>query len=248
MLTETLTHIGLKPNEATIYLALMRIGTTHAGRLVVETKLPKATVYDTLESLEKRGLVHSYIHTKTTKYTAEDPEYIQHLLSKEARDIKQKQAQFTTILPELYGIRNEHFQVPKIRMYQGMEGMKIVLEDSLSAGDTIDTVVNVHDMETYFHDINEPYAQKRTKLNIKKRVLVPDTPWTREFLSTYIATKVSDIRFLPADFALFHVEMNIYDNKLTYITYRDREPVGVIIEDADIYLTQKAFFESLWQL
>lgn len=45
---------------------------------------------------------------------------------------------------------------------------------------------------------------------------------------------------------MFPIEMNIYDNKVTYITQRDKEPIGVIVEDADIYQAQKALFDSLW--
>lgn len=247
MIQDILIEIGLKHNEAKIYLTLLWIGTTHAGRLVLETKLPKATVYDTLESLEKKWLIHSYIHAKTTKYTAEDPEYIVHILEKQSKELKKKQQQFATILPELYGIRNEHFQVPKIRMYQGMEGMKTVLDDTLSAHEIIYTYVNVQDMETYFKAINDPYAQKRVEHNIKKRVFVEDTPWSRDFLKKYIGMKVSEVKFLPAS-KIFHLEMNIYDNKVTYLTYRDREPIGIIIEDRDIYEVQRALFETLWSM
>lgn len=246
MLERVLTDIWLRENEAKIYLSLLKIGTTHVSRLLIDVNLPKATVYDTLESLENRWLVHSYVHNKTKKFTAEDPAIFLHFVEKEQKQLKQKKEQISLAIPQLYGIQNISFQLPKVRMYQGLEGMAIVLDDSLGAHEIIRTVVSVHDMEKYFHDINDEYAQKRVQKNIKKKVLVEDTPWCRNFLGKYPATAVSDIRFLPKNFSSFHLEMNIYDNKVTYITYRDREPVGIIIEDFSIYEAQRSLFDGLW--
>lgn len=103
-------------------------------------------------------------------------------------------------------------------------------------------------MEKCFHEINKSYAEKRVQLGIQKRVLVEDTPWCRNFLKSYVATGVSEIQFLPKTFSQCHIEMNIYDNKVTYLTYRDKEAIGIIIEDRDIYLVQKALFDSLWSI
>lgn len=182
-----------------------------------------------------------------TRFTAEDPQKIEHILSQEARKIRKQQEAFSNLLPQLYGIRNEQFSIPKIRLYQGEEGMKTVLDDTLSTHEIIYTYVNAEDMETYFKSINDPYAQKRVEKNIKKRVFVEDTPWSRDFLKNYIGMKVSEVKFLPPK-KIFHLEMNIYDGKVTYLTYRDKEPIGIIIEDHDIYEVQRALFETLWSM
>ena len=70
MLTELLQNIGLKANEATVYLALLKLGTTHAGRIVLETKLQKSSVYNALEYLIERGLVVSYNHAGVRNFAA----------------------------------------------------------------------------------------------------------------------------------------------------------------------------------
>lgn len=247
MIEHILSDIWLKPNEIRVYLALLRQGTSYISRIVSETKLPKSTVYDTLEKLEEKWLINSYEHAWVTRFTAEDPQKIEHILSQEARKIRKQQEAFSDLLPQLYGIRNEQFSMPKIRLYQGEEGMKTVLDDTLSAHEIIYTYVNAQDMETYFKSINDPYAQKRVEKNIRKRVFVEDTPWSRDFLKNYIGMKVSEVKFLPPK-KIFHLEMNIYDGKVTYLTYRDKEPIGIIIEDRDIYEVQRALFETLWSM
>lgn len=247
MIEQLLIDIWFKPTEVRVYLSLLRLGTSYISRIVSETQLPKSTVYDILQRLEEKWLINSYEHAGTTRFTAEDPQKIEHILSQEARKIRKQQESFSELLPELYGIRNEHFSVPKIRLYQGEEGMKTVLDDTLSAHEIIYTYVNAQDMETYFKAINDPYAQKRVEQNIKKRVFVEDTPWSRDFLKKYIGMKVSEVKFLPAS-KIFHLEMNIYDGKVTYLTYRDKEPIGIIIEVRDIYEVQRALFETLWSM
>lgn len=247
MIEQILIDIWFKPNDVRVYLSLLRLGTSYISRIVSETQLPKSTVYDTLEKLEEKWLVNSYEHAGVTRFTAEDPQKIEHILSQEANKIRKRQKIFADILPDLYGIRSEHFSVPKIRLYHGVEGMKTVLDDTLSASEVIYTYVNVEDMELHFKDINDPYAQKRVDKNIKKKVFVEDTPWSREFLKKYIGMKVSEVKFLPPS-RIFHLEMNIYNNKVTYLTYRDKEPIGIIIEDSDIYEVQRALFETLWSL
>ena len=246
MIMETLKLIWLRENEVTVYLALLKLGTTHVGRIVIETQLPKSSIYDALEQLMERGLANKYIHGKTTKFTAEDPEKITHILAQEAKTVKKKQVLFDQILPELYGMTNNEGILPKVRMFQGVEGMREVLNDSLTAREIPYTYVNPEDMEKYFKSINDPYVKKRIETRFRKKVLVVDTPWTREFLKSYIGMQVSEVRFLPKTTQNFHIAMNIYDGKVTYLTYRIQEPIGVIIEDDDIYKLHRTLFETLW--
>ena len=39
----------------------------------------------------------------------------------------------------------------------------------------------------------------------------------------------------------------IYDNKVSYITLKENQMMGIIIESATIYNTQKFIFEELWR-
>ena len=41
--------------------------------------------------------------------------------------------------------------------------------------------------------------------------------------------------------------MQIYDNKISYLTLSDKEMIGVIIEDKYIYKMHKDLFEYMWK-
>ena len=42
--------------------------------------------------------------------------------------------------------------------------------------------------------------------------------------------------------------MQIYDNKVSYITLSDKEMIGVIIEDKHIYTMNRDLFDFNWEL
>jgi hypothetical protein len=121
-----------------------------------------------------------------------------------------------------------------------------VLNDSLSATETIYTYSDVEGMETKIKKINDAYLAKRKKNNIPKIGLVYDSPYARTLMAGY-DKRVTNVRFLPKTMKPFTIEMNIYNDKISYITYRDNNPIGVIIEDRDIYLLHRNSFELLWE-
>ena len=108
------------------------------------------------------------------------------------------------------------------------------------------TYVNVEDMSKHISEINDEYLRNRIRLKIKKKGLLVDSPRAREF-SRHYDQSVSEARYLKRGITPFHIEMNIYDGKVSYLTYRDKHPIGVIIEDEDIYRIHRSTFELLWE-
>ena len=241
-----LQQLWLKENEAILYLALLKLGTTYASQLVKDTGLANSSVYNALEYLERRGLVNKYIHGRTTKFSAEDPSKLEYLATQELKSAKENKDLASSIVPELYGMKNPHLSLPTVRMYQGDEGLRTVLEDSLGATEEVYTYVSPVDMIEHMSEINDEYVKKRIKAKIIKKTLMLDTPENRKIADSYIGKSVSEVRFVPKELTPFHTDVNIYDGKITYITYRQKNPIGIIIEDEDIYQVHRSMFEGLW--
>ncbi|HEY4497453.1 MAG TPA: hypothetical protein VJC20_01700 [Candidatus Paceibacterota bacterium] len=88
------------------------------------------------------------------------------------------------------------------------------------------------------------YAVERRKRKIRERAIVPDTPTARKYLDAY-NKEVTQIAFVLYSKYRFSLEMNIYDSKVTYVTFR--EPfISVLIEDKAIADTHRAIFEHNW--
>lgn len=245
MFLPLLQNIWLNENESRIYLACLELGNAHAGRIINHVWLARATVYDALERLIKRWLIHKITKKGTTIFSPEDPERLEYILEMQSKSLKTVKKNLDAILPQLRKLKNPYMRLPSVRMYEGIEGIRTVLNDSLTAKEIIYAYVNVDAMEKHIKEINDEYLEKRKKNNIRKKWLIVDTPFSREFSRQYDRT-VSEARFLSKTTTPFHIEMNIYDGKISYLTYRDKNPLGIIIEDEDIYRIHRSTFELIW--
>src|SRR3989338_3484937 len=94
---KALIALGLTETESKVYLALLKRGSSLAGKVTKETGLHRRTVYDTIERLIEKGLA-SYIVTNNQRYfEAIDPERLMQIL-------KEKESILLSHLPELKGL------------------------------------------------------------------------------------------------------------------------------------------------
>ncbi|EKD44621.1 MAG: transcriptional regulator, TrmB [uncultured bacterium (gcode 4)] len=246
MFLPLLQNIWLNENESKVYLACLELGNAHAWRIIKHNWLARATVYDALERLIKKWLVNKMTRKGTTIFSPEDPERLEYILEMQSKSLKTVKKNLDSVLPQLKKLKNPYMRLPSVRIYEGIEGIRTVLNDSLTAKEIIYTYVNVDAMEKHIKQINDEYLEKRQKNIIRKKGLLVDTSFSRERMKGYDTT-VTEARFLSKSTTPFHIEMNIYDGKISYLTYRDKNPLGIIIEDEDIYRIHRSTFELLWE-
>ena len=83
-------------------------------------------------------------------------------------------------------------------------------------------------------------------LDIYKKLLVPDTAFTRDLYSKE-KSLVTEVRAIPESIVAFQVTMQIYDGKISYLTLTNDRKLGIIIEDPHIYQMHKYLFEMLYE-
>jgi len=74
-------ELGLTKNESLAYEALVKHGKSPAAKISKESGVPHSRIYDTLASLENKGLV-KVIPEKTKHFIATDPDNLLNLLAK----------------------------------------------------------------------------------------------------------------------------------------------------------------------
>jgi len=70
---ETLKQIGLGHNESKVYLTLVKLGPSLAGKLAKEANIDRSACYDSLKALIKKGLVNYAIEANRRKFAASNP-------------------------------------------------------------------------------------------------------------------------------------------------------------------------------
>ena len=134
---------------------------------------------------------------------------------------------------------------PGVRYFEGIDGIKKVINNTLTSKTVIYTYADMEKINQYIKKINDEYSKKRNELKIEKKVLLVDSEYTHKFLKNYPAENL-DIRFIK-NIRHFTAVMQIYDNKISYITLAKERITGIIIDDKNIYEMHKILFENDWK-
>jgi sugar-specific transcriptional regulator TrmB len=114
-----LSNIGLNHHESVIYMSCLEMGPSLAGAIIYKTKLPRATVYDSLARLSEKGLIAKSVKKNVAIFTANHPERLKSILDGEKRRINQAYNELDTLDEMLWNMSQNNMRIPKVRLYEG---------------------------------------------------------------------------------------------------------------------------------
>lgn len=237
-----LVNIGLTNKEADIYLSLLELGKGTVSNIAQKAGINRTTGYDILNSLATKGLVSTSGKEPKQEYIAESPDKIISLLQKKIKTDQEKMKKAQQLIPQLKSIHNVS-ERPKVRFYEGKEGLIQIYEDTLTAQGAIRAFANINDMHKTLPDYFSSYYKRRVKKGIKIRGIVPNTEIARERVK-HNKEESRETVLLPADKFYFSPEINIYNNKVMIASWREK--LGIIIESAEIADAMKKIYELAW--
>jgi len=233
MNTEILEELGLTKNESLIYLALLELGSAQVSKIASKTNLNRANMYNTINSLIKRGLISYVIKNNIKHFTAAKPIRLLEIL-------KEKQGKLQTILPELESIEKIPEKI-KVEIYEGKEGAKAFFSDMAK---TTSEVV-AFGVTGIAYDILEYYAPKVLKQmskKIKAKYICIEEARGKE-ITTLPNT---EFRYLPKEYSNYTTTI-IYRDKIAILILKDK-PRVVMIEDQTIAEGYRKYFKLLWKI
>jgi sugar-specific transcriptional regulator TrmB len=124
MNTAILENIGFTKGEIKVFLALLGLGNTSSGPIIIKSHVSRSKVYEILERLEEKGLVSESIRENTRYFQAASPKRILDYIERKEIDLKKEKEEFKKILPSL--IQKQQFAEEKqeAKVYVGFEGVK----------------------------------------------------------------------------------------------------------------------------
>lgn len=245
MYEETLKQLGLTKEQSGLYNILLINGPLVARKITLLSGLKRGLTYKTLDQLEELNLVEKVEKQgKTTVFNPKHPNTLLDVLEQKKREIAATTESFRGIIGQMSSDFNLIIGKPSIQFYEGIEGIKTVLEDSLYTKGEILNYVDIESIQKYIPELNQWYVNERQKDQIKNRGLVLDTPFNREFLKDY-HTNITDTKLLPIQSEPFSTVMKIYNDKVSYITLGEHM-VGMIITSKAITDMHRKLFEFAW--
>jgi sugar-specific transcriptional regulator TrmB len=245
MYNDILIQLGLNDNEARAYNFLLENGTSPAGQIIKKTPLKRGVAYNALDSLLEKGLIIKGDKRGIAYFEPAHPEKLRQLLEAKEQELSKAKSTLEANLAVIVSDFNLVSGKPGVRYFEGLEGVKKVLDDSLTSQEEICTYADAEAVIKYIDKINQQYVQKREKAKIKKRIIVTDSSFTRQYLENY-HRGVTNTRLISRQKYPFNAVMQIYGGKISYITLSQERMIGIIIEDKSIYQMHKALFDSAW--
>lgn len=244
---DILKNIGFSSEQIAIYSVLLEYGKLPASIIASRSKVSRVITYKILGQFVDMGIVEKIEVPKSIAlFNPLDPEQLRKLIDRKESEILNFKNACETAITTLRPQYNLLTDKPGVLFYEGLEGVKKVLNDSLYTEEMIYTYVDVEAVLDHFKEINDNYVQRREKTGIKKKLLVADTARAREYFGN--RTTLTDVKLIGKEKIPFGCAMQIYDNKISYITVGKQEGslIGIIIEDQHIADMHKYFFECLY--
>jgi len=232
--TSVLEDIGLSQIEVKLFLTILELGESKAGKIIGKSGLQSSSAYNAINALITKGLV-SYIKKSEVKYyRAADPEAVLEYI-----DLKKNE--YLKILPELKA-RQKKSEEEGVEFFKSFKGIKTLMIKMLKDAKKGDTYMNIaiEDSEQYkiarekvFFPIKHLTSQKKL---IMKGIFSEK--------NRYPSTKSSKMQKRYIDEPLPPNTL-VVNNKVAIISWGD-EPSGILIHSREIYNKYVKFFEHLW--
>jgi len=213
MYTDILQNLGLSPNEARIYEALLELGESSISSISTHTNIHRRNVYDAINRLVEKGFIIQLIDSKERRYLPVEP-------NKFLEVVEEKRSKLQQILPKMQELFEKKRAKEGIYIYKGIEGNKNVLRDILNTAETVYTIAGkgIWANPPSF-PLSESFVREAKRKKIKFYILF-DANFKKEVIETIKATGQTDIinyRFLPEKYSSM-AAVDIYKDRVAIWT------------------------------
>jgi sugar-specific transcriptional regulator TrmB len=231
---EKLQKLGLNKNEAIIYLTVLEIGESQAGRISKRSNINRTTTYDSINRLISAGLMTYSIQSNKRVFKAVSPRKL-------LETIRDQELIAAEILPELELLFKSKKELETSNIYQGRRGIKSILDDILKTNKYVCFGSSGRFLDIMKHDYLLFQNEKRRK-KIAAKVIFSEHARNSESVNNAF----SMFRYLPKEF-ISPTTTFVYGNTTSIIVWSE-VPVATVIQNNEVAKSYKNYFELLWKI
>jgi len=232
---DELRRLGFSDNEVKIYLALLRMGRSKAGRIAKECFLERTSTYNALKKLHEKGLVSSVIEANRKVFAAAAPAKILDVF-------REREERAALLVPKLEQLKRFELERENILKFRGFSGVKTVLNDVLNTckeGGEYLIMGSENQLSELMPTFARIFVAKKDRKRLRARILV------REGRKGYVMSRYTQARYVPQD-VISPTVTTIYGDKIA-LTLWSEIPEAIIIDNADTARTFRSYFEFMWK-
>ncbi|HQS08877.1 MAG: transcriptional regulator TrmB [Rhizobiales bacterium 24-66-13] len=237
---EKLAKIGITGKLFKLYMAAVELGEAPVQEVATRAGLARTTAYDVLARLEQEELIRVEERQGRRFIVAEDPVGM-------LQRLELRRQVLGDLMPQIRSLYNRAKGKPQIRFYEGEEGVRTVLWETLSCqSKVLRGILSMDELiETPGLEEMDSYIAERLNKGIKLQVLRSRHKDTERIWPS-TPQELRELRYAPENITL-SVTQYVYDDKVAIISSK-RENYGLVIESEDFARLQTALFETLWSL
>ena len=246
MNTNILESIGLTKSEVKVYLALLELGSTSAGKIISKSGVASSKIYELLEKLTQKGLCSTVMKAGVNHYTVAPPERIMDYLKEKEKKTQQELKTMEKLLPALQATHTKVKEKSEIEVYSGLKGIQSVF--AIIRNTLIRQPYYVFGART---GVNE--AQRALLLRHHKERIQKGTPLKilfskdlQNITKPYENMKLTEVRYLEKDL-LTPTQTMIVKDMAIIILWTDH-PMGIVINNKEIAQSYLKYFWYLWKV
>ena len=239
-LEQDLARLGIEGNLYTVYCACIGLGEASVSSVIARAQLPKSTVYDALEKLEKAGLVAISAGLRNRTVSAHHPNVLldQH---------ESKRRMLDEMMPGLKALFYRAQGKPNVRFYEGDDGVSQALWDSLHSDDEelLSCFPASETLEYAGIPEMDAYIKERVRSGKKLKVLRSLGDMKKDLWPSSRG-ELREVRYTPDS---VHMAMTfvIYGKSVVFLSSK-KESYGMVIDSADFSTLLTAMFKGIWEI
>lgn len=231
---EALKELNLSDKEVKVYLSLLMLGQSAVNDVAKKANLNRVSTYDILKALLEKGFVSYVIISGVKHFEAVEP-------SKFLDSLKEKQEKIEAVLPELEAAKSSLTKKPQIEMYEEINGLKSIFNDILKENKEtwfIGDPKMLDSLQFYFPH----FIKQKRKQKMFSKVITYECAAMKKYL------KEAPKEFINMRFIKEKIDMTkiIYGDKVAFLTFKEKNSIGVLINNKDIADTERKLFDNLW--
>jgi sugar-specific transcriptional regulator TrmB len=243
-----LEKLGCNKREVDIYLQSLQLGPSSVQELARRLKQNRVTVHSAAQQMIEKGFLFETRKGKRRLLVAETPGALRQFLQKKEQELDVLKESVDYVSEILIRMNRHERNTVTTKMYEGAEGVKRMLEESLQAttkkmyvfsySQRISEIVDPAYLERYF--------ARRSKKGITSQLILAPGEFSKKMKTKQQQYK-TEIRFLAPN---VHWRSGIFswDNTVAIMSYTEGKVTCTVIDSEDIAVFfQKIMFDLCWQ-
>jgi len=245
ILRSALLALGCDDKEIKLYMAAYLHGTAPLSDLIVRTRLRRSTAYLIANSLIDKGLLTEDHKAYGKSLSAAEPETLMRLVANRQRQLGRQRIELEENLGQLQALHQTSITRPRVRTFQGANGLLTVWRDILTArGEILLWSNQATEIKLFSLAQHNQFVQERKANKLPVRVLAVNN-MAGHHLQDADAENLRTTKLLMPGIE-FSAETYLYDHKIAMLDY-NQDIIGIIVESEQLFTAQQAMFTAQWQ-